>query len=108
MNTGVPGNWKRFYNTLNGAILARLSTALSLHVKALEWRCLNILSENNKWLVVCGNIKLWNQLLAEAAYNVGRVSHYVNKTQLYPKNPLPTPSSATTLYQISNKKENSK
>ena len=31
----------------------------------------NQLDENNKRLVVRGNIKQWNQLLAEAAYNAG-------------------------------------
>jgi len=34
----------------------------------------NQLDENNKRLVVRGNIKQWNQLLAEAAHNVGVIS----------------------------------
>ena len=34
----------------------------------------NQLDENNKRLVVRGNIKQWNQLLAEAAYNAGVIT----------------------------------
>lgn len=34
----------------------------------------NQLDENNKRLVVRGNIKQWNQLLAEAAHNAGVIS----------------------------------
>ena len=35
----------------------------------------NQLDENNKRLVVRGNIKQWNQLLAEAAYNAGVITN---------------------------------
>lgn len=34
----------------------------------------NQLDENNKRLVACGDIKQWNQLLAEAAHNAGVIT----------------------------------